>query len=752
MAPCLHFLRPYAFQPLAPGSPSGCSAYLRFYDLARQRSRVACQRNKSTKSKPSELGGDDYNPENRSALMAFRIKELKQANALSYPRLKKYAEPMTISRFRSEYEWKVKDTSQSHKEIVTLGGRVRSISRLGSKLFFLRIVMDGTMVQAVLNISKLVDGTDLDQFMQLSRLLQRGDHISITGRPVRTKAGELSIEAIHLPQLVSPGLVPLPQTLPEEARMNQRHIDLLVNRPAEHTLRVRSYMTTHLRQYLENSLGCIEVQTPILAANAGGAMARPFATTATEFPDKQLALRIAPELWLKRLVVAGFDRVYEIGPAFRNEGIDSTHNPEFTMCEFYLSHFNLDQVMGETRKLFLSLAKGVAKFKEKFNISLEHPDPKLFEGEWEVVDFIPALNKALGHQLPDLESPDAVESIIKILEEKHKTWHKSLPPNPSLAKLLDHMAGAVLEPQSQGKPVFIIKHPVCMSPLAKSYTCPITNQVVSARAEVFFDGNELANMYEEENDPFVQRHKFVKQAKLKTLAQQQQTTSQGEQAAEDEEPPHVIDHQYISVLQSGLPPTGGWGCGVDRLVMMFTGAKRISDVLPFGTLKNVVGLASTGPQKQQAKKVADVEEDPRVGVETPAVVSEQITPVETTETVDPLEAKEDEPKTETPVVVSEQIISDVTTETTDPSEAPAVVNEQLISDETTEVNSPSEAKGEEASLSTTDTPKDNETQSPPEPKVQGAADDALRYAMGMDKTGETETSTADRLRQWLRSN
>ncbi|KAK7743502.1 mitochondrial lysine-tRNA synthetase [Cytospora paraplurivora] len=573
MAPCLHFLRPYAFQPLVTGPASGCSAYLRFYDLARQNFRIPHQRNKSTKPKTSEP--DVYNPKKRSALMAFRIKELREANALSYPRLKRYGEPMTISRFKAEYEPRVKEYPESLKDIVTIGGRIRSISRLGRKLFFLRLVMDGSTVQALLNMSKLIDGTEVEQLMQLSRLLQRGDHI-----------------------------------LPEDARMHQRHIDLLVNRSAEHMLRVRSYVISHLRQYLETSLGCIEVQTPILAANAGGAMARPFATTATEFPEKELALRIAPELWLKRLVVAGFDRVFEIGSAFRNEGIDSTHNPEFTMCEFYLSHYNLHQVMGATRRLIYSLAKGVSKFKERSGISLEHPDPRIFEGEWDVIDFIPALNKALGQQLPDLESPDAVSEIIKMLEDKNLTWHKSLPSNPSLAKLLDHMAAAALEPQSQGKPVFIIKQPVCMSPLAKSFTCPVTNQRVSARAEVFFDGNELANMYEEENDPFVQRRKFVEQHKLKVQAQQQ-AASRGE-APEDDEPPQVIDHQYISVLESGLPPTGGWGCGVDRLVMLFTGAKRISDVLPFGSLKNVVGLASMGPQNQQIKMGGVAEEDIKV--------------------------------------------------------------------------------------------------------------------------------------------
>lgn len=414
-------------------------------------------------------------------------------------------------------------------------------------------------------------------------------------------------------------------------------------------------------------------------------MARPFATTATEFPEKQLALRIAPELWLKRLVVAGFDRVYEIGPAFRNEGIDATHNPEFTMCEFYLSHYNLDQIMGETRRLFYSLAKGIAKFKEKFGITLEHPEPRLFEGPWDAIDFIPALNKALGHQLPDLESPNAVEDIIKILEEKQKSWLETLSPNPSLPKLLDHMASMALEPLSLEKPIFIIKHPVCMSPLAKSFTCPITNQLVSARAEVFFNGNELANMYEEENDPFVQRRKFAEQAKLKALAQQKATT-QGEEPAEDDEPPHVIDRQYISVLESGLPPTGGWGCGVDRLVMMFTGARRISDVLPFGNLRNVVGLASTGPQNQRVKKSDAAKEGSKV---------------------DTLGA-----------------------------------NTQMVSD-AAEVDSSPEAGRERSTPITLDMLRDDEVEIPRESRLEGAADDALRFVMGLDKAGEVPEASGD---------
>lgn len=381
--------------------------------------------------------------------------------------------------------------------------------------------------------------------------------------------------------------------------MQNRHLDLLLNRPARDTLVLRHLIINHLRAHLTKELDCVEVQTPILAANAGGAVARPFATHATEFPHKELALRIAPELWLKRLVVAGFDRIFELGPSFRNEGVDATHNPEFTVCEFYLAHANLDALMNLTQNLFYSLAKAVKGYVEKDVVDLKIPEPRTFEKRFKIAEFIPELEKALGHALPDLDHPHAVQDLIKLISNAGKDWHLSLPPNPSLPKLLDHMAACVIEPQSRGRPLYIIHHPVCMSPLAKSFTCPKSGQQVAARAELFYDENELANMYEEENDPFKQRSKFVSQAKAR-LAQQGEGP-----VARDEEPPHVIDEQYISVLESGLPPTGGWGCGVDRLVMLFSGAKRISDVLPFGNLRNVVGLASSGPQPKTQSSSED---------------------------------------------------------------------------------------------------------------------------------------------------
>lgn len=381
--------------------------------------------------------------------------------------------------------------------------------------------------------------------------------------------------------------------------MQQRHLDLLLNRSARDILVVRQFIIAQLRGYLDRTLHCLEVQTPMLAANAGGATARPFSSHATEFPEKELALRIAPELWLKRLVVAGFDRVFELGQAFRNEGVDATHNPEFTVCEFYMAHANLDGLMDITQNMFYTLAKAVNHFVKMGQMELEIPEPSTFEDAFEKVEFLPEIEKALGHVLPDLSRPTAVPDIIKLLDDAGKDWHHSLPPNTSLPKLLDHLAGVVLEPRSHGRPLYIIHHPVCMSPLAKSFTCQKTGQQVAARAELFFDGKELANMYEEENDPFKQRRKLVSQAQAR-LAQQ------GDEALiDDEEPPHIVDEQYISVLESGLPPTAGWGCGVDRLVMLFTGAKRISDVLAFGNLRNVVGLASAGPQPKAEQSQED---------------------------------------------------------------------------------------------------------------------------------------------------
>lgn len=398
--------------------------------------------------------------------------------------------------------------------------------------------------------------------------------------------------------MYAPSLVPLPFKVSPEVATHNRHMDLLVNRSSREILVLRNHLICHMRAHLSKVLKCIEVQTPILAANAGGAMARPFTTHASEFPEKELALRIAPELWLKRLAVAGFDRVYEIGPSFRNEGVDATHNPEFTTCEFYLSHTNLTALLNITQNIFYGLARTIDKYRSSKFYNLNIPDPKIFDGSFDIVEFIPRIEQALGKKLPDLESATAVPDLIALLNEAGKDWHRALPPNPPLPKLLDTIGAAVIEPLSESRPLFITYHPVCMSPLSKSFKCPRTGQHVAARAELFYNGTELANMYEEENDPLAQRAKFVAQAEARLARLRAGNDSP------DDDPAHVIDEQYLSVLESGLPPTAGWGAGIDRLVMLFSGAKRICDVQPFGNLRHVVGLASVGAPKPALPKPA----------------------------------------------------------------------------------------------------------------------------------------------------
>lgn len=356
--------------------------------------------------------------------------------------------------------------------------------------------------------------------------------------------------------------------------MRNRHADLLVNVKAADTLRLRSSIIQYIRNFLLKD-AFLEVQTPILADKAGGAVARPFATSATEFPEKELALRIAPELWLKRLVLGGFDRVFEIGPAFRNEGLDATHNPEFTTCEFYRSFADLEELMSMTEEMISGLAGHVKSLQEGRLKTLPELDVDMYKPEFRRVEFIPAINDALGEALPNLSSPYATAQLIDIFT-KHSL---PLPTPPTLPRLLDKLCSVYIEPECT-RPTFITYHPACMSPLSKSFVCTKTSQLISARAELFIGNREVANMYEEENSPFAQREKFVEQGKYR-----------------DEENQAVVDENYVEALEWGLPPTGGWGAGIERLVMLMSGQERISDVLSFGNLRHVVGLGASAARR-----------------------------------------------------------------------------------------------------------------------------------------------------------
>jgi len=363
---------------------------------------------------------------------------------------------------------------------------------------------------------------------------------------------------------------------------------MLVNPSAIQTLRLRSLLKQILNDFFARD-GFTKVNTPILSAGAGGAIARPFATQATELEGQTLHLRIAPELWLKRLIVGGMDKVYEIGPAFRNEGVDATHNPEFTTCEFYEAFATLGELMGKTERLLAVLAKGMEGARERLfpdlrGAAAEEMGVK-FTSPFRRLEFIPTLQRALDTTLPDL-APENAEQAMADLRALFQSKDLPIPPNPTLPRLLDALATHFIEPLCQ-QPTFITHHPVALSPLSKSMTCPRTGQQVSLRAELFIRGVEYANMYEEENSPFTQRANFAAQKALRgSAATQSEAVGDADADGEVE-----VDEAYLQALEWGLPPTGGWGCGIDRLVMLFSARGRIGDVLPFGSVRNVVGLS-----------------------------------------------------------------------------------------------------------------------------------------------------------------
>ena len=423
---------------------------------------------------------------------------------------------------------------------------------------------------------------------------------------MRTDNGEITLKTTRLPELIAPTMEAIPDQLTDpKTKASNRHLDMLVNRNTTDILRLRHEITRFMREHFY-SKRFLEFQTPILAQDAGGAVARPFVTKANEFSDKTLAMRVAPELWLKRLVVGGVDKIFEIGPAFRNEGIDATHNPEFTMCEFYSAYTNLADLIQETEEIIGGLARLSNNLADALK-SLPRIDTSVFQRPFKQVEFVPELEKALGLRLPNMSGRNALPELLAILKLAKIDVPGEVPT--SLPKLLDRLAALYLEPLSFEEPVFITHHPACMSPLSKSFVCPSTYQLVSARAELFVSGRELANMYEEENDPEAQKRKLREHRSLVN-------TPDGEVAYREQESPEAenesdieldedgeaapLDENFIKALDHALPPTGGWGCGVERLVMLFSGSNRISDCLSFGTLRHVVGLSADNPPAKQS--------------------------------------------------------------------------------------------------------------------------------------------------------
>lgn len=520
------------------------------------------------------------------------------------------------------------EPEQGLQTSVVVVGRITSIRSSGQRLAFINIVGgQGHKLQVLYSFGRLErQGISRPDFMRVKQLLHRGDIISIQGHPHRTSSGELSIKAVQLPKMLAPCLhdFPAERTLrkpssehEQEGQKLDKHVEMLLSPEPIQVMVQRYQIINNLRKFFTHRQ-YIEVQTPILAAAAGGATARPFETTATEFPEKKLALRVAPELWLNRLIIGGLPKVFEIGTSFRNEGLDKTHNPEFTTCEFYSAFTSLPELITTTEELLLELStKQQKSLHDEINRQgtfdmkardgkvkkLPYP-PSALQGPYPQIDFIPVLNAALDTTLPNLSRP--TPEVLKTLSTLFKAHSIPLPEKPTLPRLLDKLSSHILEPQCQ-VPTWITNIPSCMSPLSKSSIHPTAqnDQPVAARAELYIEHFEIVNCYEEENDPFEQRRKFKLQGILASTFATDPSTSPSPTISPEQEPdPEAMpaDEDYLRALEWGLPPTGGWGCGIDRLVMLFTRKERIGDVLAFGNLRAVTRTA----EKWKREEVTDL--------------------------------------------------------------------------------------------------------------------------------------------------
>jgi len=437
---------------------------------------------------------------------------------------------------------------------VKLAGRVMAIRGHGKTCFMDMQDKDGRIQ---VYVRKDVLG---EENYALIKMMDIGDTVGVTGTVFRTHMGEVSIKAAAL-EMLSKSLRPLPEKWhglkDVETRYRQRYVDLIVNPDVRDTFVKRSQIIRSVRDVLD-SHGFLEVETPILNTIAGGAAARPFISYHNAL-DMQVYMRIAPELYLKRLIVGGMDRVYELGRVFRNEGIDNRHNPEFTSVEIYQAFADYRDMMDLTEEVVVKTAEkvlGTTKINyEGTEIELASP--------WKRISMIDAVKEYAGKDFTNVTDLEEARAMAKELNvEVEATW--------GIGKIIN----ACFEEYVEDKliqPTFITGHPKEISPLAKSNP---ENPEITDRFEAFIYGREICNGFTELNDPIDQRERFLKQV---------------EERANGDEEANMMDEDFVTALEYGLPPTGGLGIGIDRLVMFLTDSSTIRDVLFFPTMKPLKG-------------------------------------------------------------------------------------------------------------------------------------------------------------------
>jgi lysyl-tRNA synthetase class 2 len=478
----------------------------------------------------------------------IRVDKLKSIEALGHnPYPTEYRYTHTISQVVKEFGQKTAEELEGHAVSVRVAGRIVA-SRPFGKAGFLGLSDDGAKLQAYAKKDQLPE-----RDFQLYQLLDVGDFIGVEGPLFRTRTGELTVLAKSITFLAK-SFLPLPEKwhglTDVEIRFRRRYVDLVVNPEVREVFVKRSLIIRELRRFLDEH-GYIEVETPILQPIAGGALARPFKTHHNAL-DMTLYLRIAPELYLKRLIVGGLNRVYELNRNFRNEGVSYKHNPEYTMFEFYQAYSNYHDLMDLTEKMLKEVVDRVCRTRK-----VTYGSHTIDFDSWTRITMHEAIVKYSDDRitLEDLRSREFVERMLHTL---HAEFNPRLPLGNLIGTLFETVAEKHLI-----QPTILYEYPVELSPLAKKKH---GDPSIVERFELFVAGMELANAYSELNDPQDQRNRFESQIESRDLG--------------DEEA-HLMDEDYVRALSYGMPPTAGEGIGVDRLAMILTDSKSIRDVILF---------------------------------------------------------------------------------------------------------------------------------------------------------------------------
>ena len=504
----------------------------------------------TSNTSPSAVDDVENTRDQRKVRHAKR-QELLDAGTAAYP--VEVARTHTLAAIREQYPDLAPGTETG--DIVSVAGRV-VFQRNTGKLCFASLQEGGAAgehprLQVMLSQAR-VGAESLDSYKHLVDL---GDHISVTGEVIASKRGELSIMADSW-TMASKALRPLPvlhADLSDEMRVRQRYADLIVRQEAAEMVHKRAGVVRAIRRTLEDQ-DYIEVETPILQLIHGGAQARPFETHLNAF-DQTMTLRIATELYLKRAVVGGIDKIFEIGRVFRNEGVDSTHSPEFTMLEAYEAYSDMYGMAERTREIILAAAKAAGVENE---LTTPEGHTIVLDTQWEWKEFYPAISEAVGQEI----TPDTTaEELLEIAKAQDIEVDESLDNQQLAMELFDDL----VEPHLI-QPTFIYHYPQAAQPLARPHRQD--PRMVEAW-DLIIDGYEVGTAFSELIDPVIQRERL---------------TSQSQAAAAGDEEAMQLDHDFLRALEYGAPPTGGMGMGVDRLVMLLTGT-GIRDTILFPLLK-----------------------------------------------------------------------------------------------------------------------------------------------------------------------